>query len=87
MKGFTADQRRRFVDALDRAGATMSCPRCDNAELALADGYINEHIQAERGNLVIGGDNRLLSIALICMRCGFIAQHKLSVLERRDSMS
>ena len=84
MSTMSQDQRKNILDALARANANQPCPRCEQRQLSLADGYAVNHLQQEPRNVVIGGDNRLASIVLICNGCGYIAQHALTVLAPGD---
>jgi ribosomal protein S27AE len=74
--------RNRILNALERVNATLPCPRCGNGRFSLLDGYVIEHPQRHTRNLVISGDNRVASVVMACDRCGFMAQHALSVLDR-----
>jgi ribosomal protein S27AE len=84
MSTLSPNQRKSILDALARSNASLRCPRCAQGQLGLADGYVVDHLQQEPRNVVIGGDNRLTSIVLICDRCGYMAQHALDVLTPSD---
>jgi hypothetical protein len=84
MSILSPNQRKSILDALARSNANLPCPRCGQGQLGLADGYVVDHLQQEPKNVVIGGNNRLPSIVLICDGCGYIAQHALDVLTPTD---
>jgi hypothetical protein len=76
-----AEHRDHILHSLQRAGATLPCPRCGHKHFSLLDGYLTEHPQQQTRNVVISGDNRFASVVLTCGRCGYMAQHAMSVLD------
>ena len=72
-------QKRKIVEALQKRGARLPCPRCGNQNFTLLDGYFNQPVQTELGGLVLGGPS-VPSVVVICTRCGFMAQHALGAL-------
>jgi hypothetical protein len=79
MSGILEEQKEKIISALMSRGAKAPCPRCNNANFTLVDGYFNQPIQAELGGLVIGGPS-IPSVIVICTRCGYMSQHALGVL-------
>lgn len=79
MSGIPDDQKQKVIEALDRAGAKLPCPRCGNGQFSLVDGYFNHPIQTSLGGLVIGGPS-VPSVVVVCNQCGFISQHALGAL-------
>ncbi len=77
---FTVERKREIESALRDRGATMPCPRCFGESFTLLDGYLLEFQQVQLRNMVVGSNNRFASVASICDRCGFVAQHALDVL-------
>jgi hypothetical protein len=75
----SADQKRRIVEALEKAGVKLPCPRCTNDNFRLLDGYFNQPLQVELGGLVLGGPS-VPSVVVVCTRCGYLSQHALGVL-------
>lgn len=79
MAEFSSEQRQKILEALEKAGVKLPCPRCTNQDFALLDGYLNNLVQAEVGGFVIGGPS-VPSVVVVCSRCGYLAQHALGVL-------
>jgi ribosomal protein S27AE len=75
----SSEQKRQVVEALEKAGAKLPCPRCANSNFTLLDGYFNQPVQATLGGLVLGGPS-VPSAVVVCTRCGYLAQHALGVL-------
>ena len=73
------DQKKRIVEALERVGARLPCPRCDAATFTLLDGYFNQPVQTQLGGLVLGGPS-VPSVVVVCNKCGYLSQHALGVL-------
>jgi ribosomal protein S27AE len=80
MTGLSLDQKRAITANLLEAGATRPCPRCGGEEFELLDGYIMEFTQSQLRNMVVGSQNRFTTVASVCGRCGFLAQHALPQL-------
>lgn len=80
MNEISAEQKQRIIDALDKAGARLPCPRCGNNNFTLLDGYFNQPVQTELGGLVLGGPS-VPSVVVVCSRCGFLSQHALGALK------
>ena len=66
--------------ALKRAGADTRCPRCANDKFNLMQGFFAHTMQNDLRGYVIGGGDMLCTAVLVCTRCGFVAQHDLSIL-------
>lgn len=79
MKKLSEDEKKKIITALNDRGATLPCPRCNNNNFTLLDGYLNQTIQTELKGLVIGGPS-IPSVVVACNRCGFLSQHALGVL-------
>lgn len=79
MNEITPEQKRRIVEALEKAGARLPCPRCANNNFTLLDGYFNQPVQAELSGLVLGGPS-VPSVVVVCTRCGYLSQHALGAL-------
>jgi len=73
------EQKKRIVEALEKAGARMPCPRCGNTSFSLLDGYFNQPVQTELGGLVLGGPS-VPSVVVVCSKCGYLSQHALGTL-------
>jgi ribosomal protein S27AE len=73
------EKKKQIIEALDKAGAKLPCPRCGNGSFTLLGGYFNHPIQTGLTGLVIGGPS-VPSVVVVCNRCGFISQHALGVL-------
>lgn len=79
MTGISEVQKQKVLEALDKAGANLPCPRCGNGQFSLVDGYFNHPIQTSLSGLVIGGPS-VPSVVVVCNQCGFISQHALGAL-------
>ncbi len=71
---FSSQQQSDIIQALGSLGVRMPCPRCGTNSWGLLDGFINHSISDVPGQIVIGG-RTLLTVALLCHRCGFLAEH------------
>lgn len=80
MERLSEEQTRDIGSRLQRAGATLPCPRCGASESAVADGYILEYLQSQLRNMTISSDNRVACVATVCNSCGYLAQHLLRAL-------
>lgn len=80
MTTFGEEQKRDIMARLREAGATLPCPRCGETRFELLDGYIMEFTQSQLRNMVVGSNNRYSTVAVVCGRCGFLAQHALASL-------
>lgn len=79
MPEWSQEQKERIAKTLTEAGAQLPCPRCGNPNFTLLDGFFNQPIQAELGDIVLGGPN-IPSVLTVCTRCGFISQHAAGAL-------
>ena len=74
------EEKDNIIRILQERGANLNCPRCGNNNFSLVDGYFNQPLQAQlNNNLVIGGP-AIPSVAVVCVRCGFLSQHAIGVL-------
>ena len=71
------EQKREIMATLLEAGAILPCPRCGQERFEVLDGYIVEFTQSQLRNMVVGSNNRYATVATVCSRCGFLAQHAL----------
>lgn len=77
----TPEKKQEIINILQQKGAVLPCPRCNNNNFTLLDGYFNQVIQQELNlNTVIIGGPSVPSVAVACNRCGYISQHALGVL-------
>lgn len=60
MSELSEDQKKKIIEALEKAKALLPCPRCGNQNFSLVGGYFNQPIQTELGGLVIGGPEHSL---------------------------
>ena len=80
MTSLSEERKREITAALRDRGVTLSCPCCGSERLDLLDGYIMEFTQSQLRNMVVGSANRFVTVASVCGRCGFLAQHALEPL-------
>lgn len=80
MENMTADQKSNIVKILSERGANRPCPRCNNNNFTLLEGYFNQSIQPTiNAGIMLGGPS-IPSIVVICNNCGYISQHALGIL-------
>lgn len=79
MNKISEEQKKKIITALNERGANLPCPRCNNNNFTLLDGYFNQTIQTELKGMVIGGPS-VPSIVVACNKCGYLSQHALGVL-------
>jgi hypothetical protein len=79
MPEWSQEQKEKIVKALMERGAQSPCPRCGNPNFTLLDGFFNQPIQPELGNIILGGPS-IPSVVTVCTHCGFISQHALGAL-------
>lgn len=79
MPKWSPEQKDEIVKILQDRGAQLPCPRCDNKEFTLVEGYFNQLLQTETGGLVLGGPS-IPSAVLACTNCGYLSQHALGAL-------
>ena len=79
MPEWSQEQKETIVRALMEKGARLPCPRCGNPNFTLLDGFFNQPIHPELGNIMLGGPS-IPSVVTVCTRCGFMSQHALGAL-------
>lgn len=79
MPEWTQEQKDKIIKALMERRARAPCPRCGNQNFTLLDGFFNQSLQTELGNIVLGGPS-IPSVVVVCTRCGFVSQHALGAL-------
>ena len=77
MVSWPPDWQQKLIDALTRANADRPCPRCGHDDFQLLDGYVSLPVLARLGD---GPVASVPTVATICERCGFLAQHVVNVL-------
>jgi len=74
------EMKAKVVKALNERGADRRpCPRCENMDFAIVDGFFNHPLQKESSGLVLGGQS-VPTVVTVCVKCGFVSQHALGVL-------
>jgi predicted nucleic-acid-binding Zn-ribbon protein len=80
METMSSEEKQKIIDILSKKGANRPCPRCNEKNFTLLDGYFNQSIQQMlTPNLIIGGPS-VPSIVVVCNNCGYMSQHALGVL-------
>ncbi len=65
---------------LERIGKQYECPICHNNHFTIVDGYLVQGLQDNMNSIVLGNGPMIPSIAIVCIKCGFMSQHNLGVL-------
>lgn len=80
---FSEEEKKKFVEKLNRKGAREPCPRCRHTRFILVDGFFPFHVHGTRGTFgtLIGGGPVVPAIAAACGRCGWLAFHAMGILE------
>jgi hypothetical protein len=73
-------QRDNITEALAERGVTLPCPRCGDSSWNVLDAYISNALTEDVRKVIVGGPV-LPTIAVMCTRCGFLAEHVAAVLE------
>ena len=79
MSQLSEAQKKEIVQRLESKGAKRPCPRCNNSQFTLMDGYVVHPVQSSIDSLTIGGRN-VPAIVVFCTQCGYMAQHALGAL-------
>ncbi len=80
MENMNPDQKEKIVKILSERGANNPCPRCNNKNFTLLEGYFNQSIQMTiNAGITLGGPS-IPSLVVICTNCGYISQHALGIL-------
>lgn len=76
---FSDETAKKIINVLEERGANKLCPRCGHDKFSIVKGYFNQYV--EHIPYAIGSSNTAISsIIVVCKKCGFVAQHALSVL-------
>ena len=74
------EHRQNVIRALAEHGATLPCPRCGDNGWNVLDSYISNSLTLDVQKVVIGGPV-LPTVAVICTKCGFLAEHLAASLD------
>lgn len=76
VREFTESEQHEIIAALERAGATSACSRCGHPELTLLPcPSIHFYVPTN-----FHSDPALVTIGVICRKCGCISNHALEAL-------
>lgn len=76
----TQEDKSKIASILEQKISPITCPMCHKQNFSLVDGYIVTPIQQEPATLVIGGGRSIVSVAIICVNCGYTSYHNLKAL-------
>lgn len=62
-------------------GPNMRCPMCGGIKFSVVDGFVRNDIQHNMNSFQLGGPF-IPTVMAICVNCGFVSQHALSVLDQ-----
>jgi len=79
METISSEEKQRIIAILSKKGANNPCPRCNQNNFTLLDGYFNQTIQQTISSVVLGGPS-VPSAIIVCNNCGYMSQHALGVL-------
>lgn len=75
------NDKKEIVKALaEKIGGSYECPICHNKSFTIVDGYIVQGLQDTMNNIVLGSGPMIPSVAIVCVKCGFMSQHNLGIL-------
>ena len=75
----TEELKQKIIDALIKAGADHPCPRCGNDNFYIAEGLVFHILQNSPSHPRLGGSG-IICAAVVCSKCGYIAEHSLGTL-------
>lgn len=78
MANFTEEQKQKILKILSERGASLNCPRCNNANFTLVDGLAS--ISLGDGKTTVIGGPAMPSVVIVCTKCGAVYLHALGVL-------
>ncbi len=81
---WSIERKERIAAALERAGATKACPRCDKRAFAVVDGFASWNVQADIRSAGAFGGPSVPVVLVICTNCGFVAPHAMGILSPND---
>jgi ribosomal protein S27AE len=68
------EERENIAKVLAERGVTLPCPRCGDSNWKVLDAYISNPLTQDVENVIVGGPV-LPTVAVICTKCGFVAEH------------
>ncbi len=76
VREFTESEQLDIIAALQRVGATSACSRCGHAEMTLLPcPSIHFYVPTN-----FHSDPALVTIGVICQKCGWISNHAMAAL-------
>ena len=76
VRELTENEQQEIIAALQRAGGTSACSRCGNPDMALLPcPSIHFYVPTN-----FHSDPALLTVGVLCKKCGFISNHALDIL-------
>lgn len=75
------NEKKELAKALvEKIGRPFECPICHSQSFTIVDGYLVQGLQDNMNSIVLGNGPIIPSVAIVCIRCGFMSQHNLGVL-------
>lgn len=75
------NEKKELAKALvEKIGRPFECPICHSQSFTIVDGYLVQGLQYNMNSIVLGNGPMIPSVAIVCIRCGFMSQHNLGVL-------
>lgn len=76
----TEQEKEKIIQKLREKNVNLGCPRCNNKNFTLVNGYFKQIIQNDLKNTALGGPS-IPFVMTVCVNCGFISQHALGAID------
>lgn len=75
------NEKKELSKALvEKIGRPFERPICHSQSFIIVDGYLVHGLQDNMNSIVLGKGPMIPSVAIVCIRCGFMSQYNLGVL-------
>lgn len=73
-------EKQKIIDTIKQKGATNNCPRCNQKDFTLLEGYFIPEI-IPTIPVFFPTSASVRSIVIVCNNCGYMSQHAMGILE------
>lgn len=81
--GYNKEEGEKFIKIINEKKIQLVCPMCKSQNFFLLEGYFNTVLQENIQNILLGGLS-VPSVPFVCSTCGFISQHAIGILDKKD---